>query len=129
VRDEDILEACRAIRPHLGELLGADLAEAVDRELAGLLARAEAGEKVENAMLGLLTRHGATREWTAHYLRSQEAGAADAERGYSPLPGTGSAISLDRYACPEGDYEWFREDVDDPIPRCPAHDISLVPAP
>jgi hypothetical protein len=60
---EDILEAARSIRPHLSELLDAELAITIDQKLTELLAQAEAGQPVENLILELLAAHDSTRNW------------------------------------------------------------------
>jgi hypothetical protein len=37
-----------------------------------------------------------------------------------------SPVEADRYACPAGDYVWYRPDVGTPIPDCPDHHLPLA---
>ena len=90
VSDEQLLEAARAIRPYLAELVGAD-ADRVDGELAALLARSgddEHGE-VEGLILDCLMRNPATHDWAARFLIDQR--PADAAMvGRPDIQGPGS---------------------------------------
>lgn len=127
---EAILKGARAIRPHLAELLGAE-AEGVDRALARLLAEAEEGRKVDSNILDLLARRDATRVWMEEFLEGAEgrtAAAPQRVRGYSPPPGRADPIAAQRYVCPNGDYEWYRQRVGTPVPECPTHHLPLEPA-
>jgi serine/threonine-protein kinase len=48
---------------------------------------------------------------------------------FQHLPGwEESPVSPDKFCCPSGDYEWYREEVGVPIPLCPAHRCQLQPA-
>ena len=46
---------------------------------------------------------------------------------YSPVPGDVQPPDAPRYACPKGDYLWFRRHVGQPIRHCPTHRLPLVP--
>src|SRR5258708_2305973 len=35
-------------------------------------------------------------------------------------------IEAERYACPEGDYVWYRPDVGIQVPECPDHHLPLT---
>jgi len=151
---EAILKGARAIRPHLADLLGAEAegvdrelgnllaeaeqvgaeAEGVDRELDNLLAEAEQGRKVASLILDLLARHDATRAWMREFLEGAEeatappAAAPPGVRGYSPPPGRADPIAAQKFVCPNGDFEWYRQRVGTPVPECPTHHVPLEPA-
>jgi hypothetical protein len=121
VEDEEVLEAARAIRPHLHSLVG-DHAGDMDRELALLLDQAETGESVKLQVLQVLSQRQETRDWARRLLQIPQE-----DRSYEGLPGRPGPISVPRYACPRGDGEpWYRFSVADQIPICPVHDISYV---
>lgn len=71
-REEEIIRAARAIRAHLGALLGEGAAP-VEHELMVLLLEAARGARVHNRILKLLAAQEATRRWVAEYLRSSAA--------------------------------------------------------
>jgi hypothetical protein len=117
--DEEVLEAARAIRPHLQSLIG-DHADEMNSELTQLLDQAEAGEAVKLQVLQLLSRRQETREWARRFLRIPRS-----ERTYEVLPGRSGPISVPRYACRFGDGEpWYRFSVAEEVPMCPEHDIA-----
>jgi hypothetical protein len=43
----------------------------------------------------------------------------------SPV-GDPGPVWADRYACPTGDYVWYRPDVGTLVPDCPTHHIPLT---
>lgn len=120
---DDLLEAAKSIRPFLSKLLEEN-AEEMDRHLAELIARCQAGEHQENQIAELLASRDATRKWMAEFLKND--GRQEAIRNYSPLPGAVGSVGAPKYICPEGDYIWYRLDSSDPIPLCPTHQILLV---
>jgi hypothetical protein len=127
---EDILEAARSIRSLLAELLEAETIQPVDQQLADLLARANAGETVDNLVLELLAETDSTRQWMFEFLQNKRSldSRGEPTKGYSPLPGQGSRIAAPKYACPMGDYTWYRPRVGVNPPPCPTHNVALVPA-
>ena len=120
---DDILNGARAIRPYLTELLGGN-SSMVEQDLVSLLSQAQEGRKVDNVILDLLARHEATREWIAKFLEHKR--PPDIVKLYSPPPGDITAIPPDKYACPQGDYIWYRRSVASTIPVCPTHFVKLV---
>lgn len=130
-----ILEAARAIRPHLQGLLGAEAVE-VDRRLADLLGRPDDAQAIA-LILDELGARPATRDWfimfiqrhvspaVADYLGEGEKTTMPPLGGGSP-PGVGEAIPGTRFACPKVDYVWYRRVVGEDIPLCPTHDLALV---
>jgi hypothetical protein len=133
--DTTLLDAARAIRPYLDELLGdAAAADELDRSLAELLAAAGAGAAVDEPIERCLRERPATLEWTAFYLKHQvplQVASLGPHRnstfggGYSGLPGPGEPVRAERYSCPGGDYLFYRRDVGQPIPTCPTHGLAL----
>jgi len=117
---EDVLECARSIRPFLPDLLGSE-AENFDRQLADLLALSKTRTPVNTKILELLTSHPKTRQWAAEFLASQPTSKGANSRGYERLPGSSDAVSAPKYACPQGDYVWYRRSVGIPIPVCPTH--------
>jgi len=129
-QERTILEAAMAIRPYLQQLLGAE-ADAFDHNLAELLSRNRDGEDVEGLLAAHLRKQRATHNWTAAFLehgRPPEMIAVATERGgFSDLPGHGEPSRADKFACPLGDYVWYRRAVGQKVPPCPTHgELALV---
>lgn len=133
--DTVILEAARAIRPCLPDLVGAEAIE-VDRRLAELLGRPD-DTQVAALILAELGIRPATRDWFTAFTRrlvppSADEILGDREKtgnpplGGGPPPGAGEAVGGVRFACQEADYVWYRHTVGEEIPRCPTHDLPLV---
>ncbi|PSN14178.1 hypothetical protein C7293_12765 [filamentous cyanobacterium CCT1] len=120
-QSDELLEAAKTIRPFLPDLLGQN-AEEMDHQLAELITRCQAGEPQENQIAALLAHEAPTREWMAEFLSTDQ--ALKGTRGWERLPGI-SAPGAPKYACPKGDYIWYRLDVSDLIPSCPTHKIPL----
>lgn len=121
--------AC-AVRPYLAELVGPS-AERIDRELGELLN----GGAGDEAILVVFEAHD---ELTAFYeavmddapvYRPPKVRAVQLREGtsFSPVPGDPVPVPPDRFQCPAGDYIWFRPSVGVALPRCPTHDIPVVP--
>ena len=121
----DYQDGARAIRPYLKELLGAE-AEIVDQQLAELLESGRRGNKVENLILETVRHYESTRRWMAEFLEKKlPPELAQVSREYQPPLG-GKPVAAPKYACPEGDYTWYRQSVRDPVPTCPTHAVQLV---
>jgi hypothetical protein len=116
---EDVLEGARAIRPFLPELIGAET-EQIDQQLADLLGKAKAGEQVDQQILEILKSRPKTKSWMAEFLASEQV-----SKGYQPPPGKSNAVSMPRYACPEGDYVWYQRIAGTLVPSCPTHKCEL----
>ncbi len=124
--NEDVLEAARTIRPLLADLLEDEQqAQALDAQLARLLEQARAGEPVANRILDLLSKETATREWLRRFLKGE---GQLTGKGFEPLPGPAAPVPAPKFVCPQGDYVWHRHSVGQPVPRCPTHNLPLVPA-
>jgi hypothetical protein len=131
--DEDIIEVARTIRPYLPDLVGAE-AGAYDQEIAQLLAEARTGRDVSDQLFTVLTRSPAAHAWSARVLEDEQHRppeiAPPRVRSYNfeQLAGAGEPVDAERYACPEGDYVWYRISVAVPVPACPTHKCPLAAA-
>ena len=124
--DTVILDAARAIRPYLADLVGLEEAESVDAELAELLAQAVAGRNVDDAILGALSADAVLRDWTAAFLQTRRPPVADrGVRSYEPLAGAAPPTHPTVFACPYGDYVWYERSPRALIPACPTHRCVL----
>jgi len=127
--DEDVIDVARTIRAYLPKLVGIE-ADAYDREIADLIAKAQAGDDVGEQLLAVLTRSPTVHDWAARVLENDRHLPPDiqpiTERGYQPLPGPGEPIQAERYECPYGDYVWYQISVSDPVPDCLTHKCALT---
>jgi hypothetical protein len=125
--EEPILEAARAIRAYLPDLLG-DTALEVDRSIADLFSAGAAGAQITDELVSVLSEHTETRDWTAQLLSNGELLPPQIsvliDRGAAP-PGDPGVVSAVRYVCPQGDYVWYRTSVSEQVPSCPTHDATL----
>ncbi len=120
---EDILEAARAIRPYLPELLTAEQAKAIDHQLTQLLTQQDQ-TKVDNLILDILCSQEPTRQWIDEFLELKL--PPTLEKSYQPIPGNLTPVSsVAKYTCPFGDYVWYQRQVGEPIPNCPTHEVPL----
>lgn len=130
----DILEAARAIRPYIYELIEPpDEARIADEQLARLLADARSDADVRGGVTALLLQRPATRNWAARFIEDglppgfttvpeRTVGSST----YSALPGYGTVTSAARFACPQDDYVWWQRAAGQPVPPCPTHGPGLV---
>ena len=124
---EDMVGAARAIRGQLASLI--DDYESVDLQLASLLAKDTNGEDVQLDLVDALTINKTLRDWTQEFLTKQHPPLASLTRFGGPdIPSVGP-VSFDRYACPKGDFDWFRFGPGDHIPPCPTHHVTLLLVP
>ncbi|TCJ36591.1 hypothetical protein [Parafrankia sp. BMG5.11] len=133
--DDGVLEAARAIRPYLQRLVAPATAASLDHEIAHQLADTPELPAAARRLRDLLDSHEDTAWFLAevledapdyrppyqqpHYLHRQTGGTA------SPA-GDPGPIAAVRYACPRGDYVWYRPDVGTPIPVCRTHHVALI---
>lgn len=124
LEEREVLDAARAIRPHLPDLVG-EGADEVDDQLQLLLVRSETGETVKIAILQVLGQRDATRQWAYELLKVPQR-----DRSYEALPGKVQVVSVPKYVCPKGDgTPWYRFSISDQVPLCPNHRILLVEVP
>jgi hypothetical protein len=135
--DEGVLEAARAVRPYLTDLVDSpDAAAELDQHLADELGQVSDSSASARRLRILLEQH----EDTAWFLDSVLADAPDHrppyhQPGYRTRGGIASPagdvmhIAAARYNCPVcGNYVWYRPDVGTPVPRCPTDDVLLTQA-
>ena len=131
--ESTVIEAGRAIRPFIGELI-ADPAEAaaLDRDLASALTLADASAAAAE-VLTLLTGSQPAAEWLIDFEKLGYPPAfrpALGVRGGFLLNGDGELLRARRFRCPVGnDYTWYRRTAAQPIAFCPNDKVRLVPDP
>jgi hypothetical protein len=123
---DDVLAAARAIRPHLSSLV--ENHKDVDRRIAEMLERANTQADVELDLVDALTETEVLRRWTAEFLKLRCPPQVSRTRmGIAVLQLSGP-VAFERYACPRGDYDWYRFSPGDRVPPCPTHRVLLVVA-
>jgi hypothetical protein len=127
-----IIDAAKAIRPYLSDLLSAG-ADRVDGRLAELLSPGAPADK-EQSIRDLLGSEPETRDWTAAFLELAEPPEVHAyrERGVASerMPGVlgpVEPIRAKRFECPHRDMLFYRRYVGQPVPLCVTHKCSLNP--
>jgi len=134
--DTGVIEAARAIRAYLPLLLGAPAAATLDGrltdELTGMSDDPAATVRQLRALLG-------AQENTAWFLSEVLRDAPEFRPPYhqprytrrqtggmaAPAGDVGPVWAA-RYACPQGDYVWYRPDLATPVPACPTHQVALA---
>ncbi len=135
--DDGVLEAARAIRPYLADLIGPDAAE-LDSRLARELADTSNWSQTVGRVRTLLSEHDDTAWFLAEVLRDEPdfrppyyqprfnrtAGDHSTPAG---LAGNEGLILAARYVCPKnGDYIWYQPDIGADIPECPTDRVTLI---
>jgi hypothetical protein len=128
-RPDNIFEAARVIRSELTRRLDATTAQEVDRRLACLLEEPDPLDKARaREIISILQENRATDERLKEFLNEHTSGTRLGQDSYSGLAGDPTLPSAPQYVCPIGnDYTWYQEG-NDPIPLCPTHFVSLIPA-
>lgn len=131
--DEDLFEAARTIRSELPDLLAPETAKSLDNRLAELLNQVpfdlrdlhyETISAIATQIEEYLNTHESTKTWLQSFLIDS---SNNQRKSFEALPGNASYVATDKYICPHGDYRWSRRSVGQPIPRCPTHNLSLIP--
>lgn len=130
--DDGVLEAARAIRPYLHDLIGG-AAVTIDRRLADELSRTANPSKKAERLRVLLNEDDDTAWFLNEVLRDephfrppylQPSFNRSAEAG---LAGAEGPILAARYTCPtSGDYVWYQPDIGTDIPECPTDRVKLI---
>ena len=129
--DDGVLEAARAIRPYLGDLVGAALASAIDDRIAGEFNSPSNPAETVSRLRALLEEH----EDTAWFLTRVLADPAlhrppylqqIRHRGIISPAGDPYLVAADRFVCSRGDYVWYRPEIGTPVPACPTHHLALI---
>jgi hypothetical protein len=136
--DAGVVEAARAIRPHLSRLLdNPDEAARLDNALSRLLNDGQQNAHETAHLVRELLAANEDTEWFMEQVLTdtpllrppyhQRRSSARQSDGVPSLGGDIGPVEADRYACPHHDYvDWYRPDVGTPVPRCPTHDVSLI---
>ena len=134
-----MFDAAPAVRPFLRDLLG-DSADDFELQLVALLQEPRS-DTIAQRLAALISSTAETQDWAAAFFERKgvppgisvelehlvERGPGDAS--FEPLAGDGSVVPPERYECAiDGNYVWFRIDVDDPVPTCPdqGHDSTRL---
>jgi hypothetical protein len=124
------LEAARSIRPYLNDLVGPARAVTLDRRIADELAGP--GERTATArrLRTLLAEDNDTAWFLNRVLGDKPLyrppyHQPTYRRDIVSPAGDAGLVKADRYACPGGDYVWYRPELGIPVPTCPTHDIPL----
>jgi len=131
MREEGLIrELACIVRGRLDELAG-PRADEMDGELAAVLNRepGEEGDQVE-ALLSILGSDPATHATVARALERVSAGDREGVlRSIGGPPGHGDPGYVPtKLVCPRLDFTWYRRTVGQKAPRCPSHELELVPA-
>lgn len=131
-RDEGVLEAARAIRPYLAELVGPAAAELDGRIAALLNADVAHGEDLAD-LYELLNANIATSAFLRAVLRDAPLYRPPAVQpntlrsGYIPLAGNVDVVMhLGKYVCERGDWTWYRLSSSGDVHPCPTHGPGLL---
>lgn len=129
-REERYLEAIRALKPELRDLLGPEEGAQLNRRLGQYLRRARSPEECERAVtraLDALREHPPARERLADILRA--AGEDDLRLLYEPLPGPGGLLPAGAVVvCPvDPSHCRRRRQYKGQRLFCPEHGVELVP--
>ncbi|MFF3913984.1 hypothetical protein ACFYZB_10935 [Streptomyces sp. NPDC001852] len=130
-----ILDAARAIRPYLPDLLSfaPELATRIDDELARLLQKG-AGPDSADLVRGVLEGNPVTEVWVSQFLEFDvppEFVPGGTRGSVTPGPaGDGETLRPGpKFVCPVGgDFVWWRRHVGQDVPRCATHGVILVKA-
>jgi hypothetical protein len=130
--NDGVLEAARAIRPYLKDLVDdAAVAGNLDRRIAEELTGQADQTATADRLRALLEEHEDTTWFMSRVLTDkpryrQPYHQPTLRRDIVSPAGDPGLVEADRYACPVGDYVWYRPDVGTPIPNCPSHHIPLA---
>ena len=119
--NDQALEACRALRPLLPQLVP-DLADQIDPQLAQLLNQPDLEDNSRvDRLVAVVDAYPETKRWFDQFLDH-----LTPKGGFAGLAGDPAFSSAPAYLCPVGnDYTWYREGNED-VPLCPTHLVSLV---
>jgi hypothetical protein len=128
--EEKYLEAIRALKSELRQLLEPEEAERLKRRLGQYLRWARSPARRERALtraLAAIREHPRVRDRLAEILRRE--GVEEPYRLYEPLPGEGGEIPAGTLmVCPvdPSHYRMRLQFVGQRL-RCPEHEVDLVP--
>jgi hypothetical protein len=129
--DDGVLEAARAIRPYLGDLIGPAQASAIDDLIAREFNSPASLAETAGRLRVLLEEHEDTAWFLTRVLADPSLHRPPyvqqvRYRGIISPAGDPYLVAADRFACPRGDYAWYRPEIGTPIPVCPTHHLTLI---
>jgi hypothetical protein len=129
--DDGVLEAARAIRPYLGELVGPALASAIDDRIASEFNSPASLAGGVTGLRALLEEHEDTAWFLTRVLADSPLHRPPylqqvRYRSITSPAGDPYLVTADRFVCPRGDYVWYRPEIGTPVPECPTHYLSLT---
>jgi len=121
-----IIEAAKAIIPHLPALLGKQ-AEPMSQRLRTVFDKQVDEAQIEIEIIDLLSEHEATRAWMNAQLQGEKETTKGGTLVFNELGGNSDNVQgATYYKCPECDYRWTKTlDWQTPT-RCPTHDCDLI---
>jgi len=140
---QSIIEAAKAIIPHLPELLG-EQAEPMRQQLQAVFDKQADEAQREIELIDLLSEHEATRAWMNAQLQRGEEKTKGGTLEFDELGGNrGDVGGATYYKCPAGDrghvpgaeyyvcdepcdYRWTKTLDWQTPPKCPVHGCDLV---
>jgi hypothetical protein len=115
--EDVIVQAARAIRPFLPELIPDDAAR-FDQLLLVLLTKNDAGQDIVTDVQDLLATKDATRDWLIEFVSEQQ--APPVQRGFHALLGQTEVGTKASHRCQNCGYEWAPQQVGElPPGNCP----------
>ncbi|MFB9903068.1 hypothetical protein [Allokutzneria oryzae] len=112
---ERVVDAAKAIRPYLPDMLGED-AERFDLLVSGLLAQAEADpDETALRLEQLLSMPPVTARWLERVLADDQLRPPELQQH----------PQLGRFECPGKDFVWYPRIVGQRAPICPTHGRPL----
>jgi len=130
--NDGVLEAARAIRPYLKDLVDDPAVAAdLDRRIAEQLT--DQGDQMATAStLKALLEEEEDTIWFLNRVLTDKPQYRPPyhqpayQRDIVSPAGDPGPVEADRYSCPCGDYVWYRPDIGTPVPDCPDHHIPLM---
>ncbi len=127
---EQLDQAAHAIQPYLTELLDAPRSQRLEIQLEQALSETSLTRRDNILLDELLSEYPETNEWIRLLLEEQRPAETilEAMRVYYPIRGLNHPVKSPRYVCPVKfcTQDWYRQSLDDEIPRCPVHDVPLI---
>jgi hypothetical protein len=127
-----VIEAGRAIRAFLPDLVGPPSAADLDTRISGVLSLGTPGFQALE-LTKILRENPTTADFLDEVLADAPSyrppaiqSAQSTTRGVDTLPGDVGPIGATRYECPDADFVWWRAVVGAPVPACPTHGLPLL---
>src|SRR5437868_385501 len=117
MRDEDVIEAARAIRPRLASLVGEDVTR-IGASLDAIMSSADPVSKMADDIVSVVVAHDRLRvEFLKLFPEEKDIVRSASYVGGPPGLSAPSATAV--YYCPKCDYRFPIFEVGEPVPPCP----------